>query len=171
LDRRIAEGNVNRIAVAWLYRKAISHFLNQGSDDQFVLCHADYSNCNILYDDDYNITGVIDWTWAQVVPWELFAIFPHELSTRFPPEWSLDGDCRALFLAILEEEESKLDTTTPLAKFMGSTASLIVELAQEYMHGSWLPMDSVHELIGLMFGKALGWEDVKSMAESDLGSI
>jgi aminoglycoside phosphotransferase (APT) family kinase protein len=172
LDRRLAEGNVDKITIAWLYRKAIKHFLNQETNDQFFLCHADFSNCNILYDDNYNITGVIDWTWAQAVPWELFAILPHEFSTRFPPEWSMDGDSRALFLTILKEEESKLDGTTPLAKFIGSTASMLVELTQNYMHmehGSWVPMDSVRELIELMYGKDLGWEDVKRMAKTDLG--
>jgi hypothetical protein len=174
LDRKLAEGNVDKIAIAWLYREAIPQFLQQGTDDQFLLCHPDFSNCNILYDDDYNITGVIDWTWTQTCPWQLFATFPHEFARRFPPEMSLSGHSRALFLAILGEEESKLGDPTPLTRFMGSKEAQILELTQDYQHiqdGSWLPMDGIHELIELMYGKALNWEDVKTRAKADLGVI
>jgi hypothetical protein len=87
---------------------------------------------------------------------------------------SLSGHSRALFLAILGEEESKLGDPTPLTRFMGSKEAQILELTQDYQHiqdGSWLPMDGIHELIELMYGKALNWEDVKTRAKADLGVI
>jgi len=84
LERKREEGNPDKIAIAWLYRKAIPHFLSPElfSCAEFPLCHADFSNCNLLFDDDYNIAGVIDWTWAQSAPWGLLACFPHELSVN-----------------------------------------------------------------------------------------
>jgi len=171
LDRKIAEGNIDKIAIAWLYREATPYFLQPEMDGQFPLCHADFSNCNILYGDDYNVTGVIDWTWAQSGPWEQFALFPHEFSRRVSAENNVCGEARALFLAILENEERKMDGRTSLANFMKSNAARILELTQEYQHindGSYLPMDDVHELIQLMYGDTVSWEDVKRMAKADL---
>ncbi len=42
----------------------------------FPLCHIDLHYGNILVDDDYNITGIIDWSDAQTVPLERFMINP-----------------------------------------------------------------------------------------------
>ncbi|KAF7630233.1 hypothetical protein AFLA_010860 [Aspergillus flavus NRRL3357] len=37
-------------------------------DGQFYLRHADDKGDHILIDDDYNITGIIDWEWAYAAP-------------------------------------------------------------------------------------------------------
>jgi hypothetical protein len=42
----------------------------------FPLYHMDLHYDNILIDDDYNITGIIDWSDAQTVPLERFIITP-----------------------------------------------------------------------------------------------
>lgn len=42
----------------------------------FPLCHIDFHYKNILVDQDYNITGLLDWSHAQTVPIERFAIIP-----------------------------------------------------------------------------------------------
>jgi len=60
-----------------------------------------------IIDDDYNITGVIDWTWAQSGPGELVACFPHELLVQQWPMMSLYKESRSLFLKKLEEEGEK----------------------------------------------------------------
>ncbi|KAK3898915.1 kinase-like domain-containing protein [Staphylotrichum tortipilum] len=41
----------------------------------FPLWHRDFHFKNILVDDEYNITGVLDWTGARVAPWEDFAVY------------------------------------------------------------------------------------------------
>lgn len=171
LDQKLAESHDDKITVAWLYREAIPQFLQDGFHHQFPLCHADFGNCNILYDDDHNITGVIDWTWAQSGPWEHFACFPHEFSRRFGPAMSLCEKSRALFLKIFEEEESQWDPKIPLTQYMRSKAGRIAELTQDYQHindGTWLPMDNIRELIKLMYGDDVDWEDIKRMAKADL---
>jgi hypothetical protein len=38
---------------------------------QFYLKHADDKGDHILVDEDYNITGIIDWEWAHTAPFEL----------------------------------------------------------------------------------------------------
>jgi isoamyl acetate esterase len=40
----------------------------------FPLKHPDFHYNNILLDDDFNITGILDWTGAQTVPCESFAV-------------------------------------------------------------------------------------------------
>jgi len=173
LEFTLAKGNSDKNAVAWLYREAIPYFASETFNDHtFPLCHADFSNCNILFDDDYKITGVIDWTWAQSGPWELFACFPHEFSRIFYPEKSLDKQSRRLFLEILEEEERKLDPNVPLTRYMGSKAGRILEITQDYQFmtdGDWLPMENIHELIALLYGDNLTWEDIKKLAWGQLG--
>ena len=41
----------------------------------FPLWHRDFHFKNILVDDDYNITGVLDWTDARTAPWETFVLY------------------------------------------------------------------------------------------------
>jgi hypothetical protein len=38
----------------------------------FLIKHSDFYFNNILFDDDYNITGILDWTRAQTVPCKSF---------------------------------------------------------------------------------------------------
>ena len=177
LDRKIAEWDPEPITLAWLYREAISYFVTPENGfselSGFPLWHPDFSNCNFLFDDEHNITGVIDWSETQSVPWELFACFPHELGRRVTPSGDVDADSRALFLSIFEEEERQVDSRTPMTKFMGSTAGRIAELVEGYQHmqplaGNNMPWHDVHELISLMYGEGVKWEDVKSKARAAL---
>ena len=57
----------------------------------YPLKHMDLQFNNILFDDDFNITGILDWTAAQTVPCESFAVYvefivspnaPKEVSVR-----------------------------------------------------------------------------------------
>jgi aminoglycoside phosphotransferase len=43
---------------------------------RFPLAHIDFHYGNVLLDDDYNVTGIIDWTNAHTVPVEVFAAWP-----------------------------------------------------------------------------------------------
>ena len=174
LQRKREEGDPDKIAVAWLYRKAIPRFLSPElfGCAEFPLCHADFSNCNLLFDDDYNLTGVIDWTWAQSRPWELLACFPHELSIKQWPMMSLYDESRSLFLEKLEEEEKQKDPDIPLTRYMGSVAGRIMELVQDYQaitDGDWIPVENIRELVGLLYHDTVSWEDIKRMAWVDLG--
>lgn len=51
----------------------------------FPLCHGDFGHNNMVFDDEYELLGVIDWESAYVGPWELFGEFPLSLST-IPPD-------------------------------------------------------------------------------------
>ncbi|KAL9054548.1 MAG: hypothetical protein Q9162_004104 [Coniocarpon cinnabarinum] len=46
------------------------------SNGPFPLCHADFHYNNVLVDEDYNITAVLDWSDLCTAPWEYFAANP-----------------------------------------------------------------------------------------------
>ncbi|KAL2151731.1 hypothetical protein VTH82DRAFT_6829 [Thermothelomyces myriococcoides] len=65
------------LAACWVLKKAISHIIIESRlHGPFPLCHLDLHHGNILFDDDYNLTGVIDWSQAQTVPLERLAVSP-----------------------------------------------------------------------------------------------
>lgn len=163
LERKKKEGNDDWVALAWLYREAIPHFIQPEYEaGPFPLRHPDFSNPNILYDESYNVTGIIDWTATQASPWEQFAQLPHEFNRRGPPNGEISLRERELFIRLLEEEERKIDVNVPMTKFISSKAGRIAELVDQYDSYSYaLPMEDINELIALIYGEHVTWEDIK----------
>lgn len=53
----------------------------------FPLCHMDLHHGNLLFDEDYNRTGVLDWAYAQTVPLGRLAVSPEFVSgPAYPAE-------------------------------------------------------------------------------------
>jgi hypothetical protein len=70
----------------------------------FILMHGDLNQQNILVDNDYNITGIIDWEWSTTVPFQLFAMPPtaiHPYKTPTPAE--LVGEEKEMFMNHVNE--------------------------------------------------------------------
>ena len=62
---------------SWILEQALSStIIEDYIHGFFPLCHMDFHYKNILVDDDFNITGIIDWSDAQTVPVERFTISP-----------------------------------------------------------------------------------------------
>lgn len=62
--------------------------------EQFFLKHIDDNGQHILVDDDYNITGIIDWEYARTVPrHEAFgaSTVTAEMDALYNREWTLPG--------------------------------------------------------------------------------
>jgi hypothetical protein len=172
LDLMVSSQDLDKIALAWLYHQAVPYFVGtENFPSGFPLCHADFSNCNFLFDAAYNLTGVIDWSGAQSTPWELFCVFPHEFSSRYAPDGNVDVESRNLFISILEQEERKVNLSIPLSNFMRSKAGRIAELVEYYQYlnaASAMPWRDIRELMGLMYGDGVEWEDVKTKAKAAL---
>jgi len=62
---------------------------------------------NILLDEEYNITGVLDWSGAESVPIEMFC--------RLTPDCSYPALPKEL-VTVLFEAEAKFDEATPISK-------------------------------------------------------
>jgi hypothetical protein len=69
--------NADWLTACWVLKSAIAHIV---IDDRirgpFPLCHLDLHYGNLLFDDEYNLTGVIDWSNAQVAPLEQLSVCP-----------------------------------------------------------------------------------------------
>jgi len=77
---------------------------------------------------------------------------------------SLHKESRSLFLEKLEEEEKQIDPDIPLTRYMGSVAGRIMELVQDHQaitDSDWIPMENIHELVGLLYHNTVSWEDIK----------
>lgn len=61
----------------WAMKNALTHIV---VDDRvrgpFPLCHMDLHHGNLLFDEDFNLTGVLDWSQAQTVPLERLSVSP-----------------------------------------------------------------------------------------------
>lgn len=78
------------------FKTLISDFaksLSVRNNGPFPLCHGDFGHNNIIFDDNYQLLGVIDWEAAFAGPWEMSGEFPLTLST-VPPAmdvpWNYD---------------------------------------------------------------------------------
>ncbi|TWU71423.1 hypothetical protein ED733_001730 [Metarhizium rileyi] len=71
---------------------------NQGP---FVLMHGDmvFTMCNLLFDDEINLVGVIDWEWSFTVPAQM--LVPPVWLSGGSPEWMLIG--KTLFYMEVED--------------------------------------------------------------------
>lgn len=71
----------------WVLKDAISRFIvDDRVQGPFPLCHVDFHHGNLLFDDEYNLTGVIDWRHAQTVPLERLALSPEFIPSPVMPE-------------------------------------------------------------------------------------
>lgn len=70
-------GDKEWMTSAWILEQALpSMIIEDFIHGPFPLCHVDLHYENILIDDDFNITGIIDWSHSQTVPLERFLISP-----------------------------------------------------------------------------------------------
>ena len=94
----------------------------------FRLSHPDFTVNNFLFDDDYNITALLDWSRCQTVPLESFAKIPEnivpeadqfldgfELPDELRSKWKLR---RNMFLDILRDCELQRFGTQEIADMM-----------------------------------------------------
>ena len=66
----------------------LAESLSVRNNGPFPLCHGDFGHNNIIFDDNYQLLGVIDWEFAFAAPWEISCAFPLTLST-VPPAMSV----------------------------------------------------------------------------------
>lgn len=145
--------DINWKTLAWLYVQAIPSICIPDLDNgPFPLRHPDLNNLNLLFDDEYNVVGLIDWSLTQAVPWQSFVVPPNQFDSLSYPE------NRNLYLEIFEEVERARDKEIRLTKMMRNCE--IAELLESY-HGwaSFVEWRAVG-LARLVFGKTVTWGDV-----------
>lgn len=166
---------------SYLYKLALP-FLMDGfrSEGPFPLAHNDLGVHNMLFDEEWKLLAVIDWTGACVVPWESFAQCPggvamgphlrHEFSEHIYKSKSLN---QRVFLECLREHEENLqqqngDNGVSLYRMFGTP---IVEVAEcvELYDLAHLRKKYRRKLCRLLFGPDVDGEVLKaSIFKSEL---
>ena len=108
-----------------------SSILREKTTGPFPLQHVDFQFNNILLDDDFNVTGITDWTGAQTVPCESFAIC-RELIV--PPNASEEVSARTFAFRTMvkkawqerELDRENLESVWPMSDLVGSTRSNLI---------------------------------------------
>lgn len=116
-------GDEQWATAAWILEQALpSMVVEDHVYGPFPLCHVDLHHDNILFDEDFNITGIIDWSGAQTVPLERFLASP-EFAT-FP---GLSAEENAPIIAFRDKFAAALRgrelTTSRLVRSGGSDGS------------------------------------------------
>jgi hypothetical protein len=156
--RKQVPSDNDRVAFAWLCLQSVPHFLiPELNSGPFPLHHPDLNNGNILYDDNHNIVGVLDWTAAGTFPWEIVMTPPEALDAVY------FGDRRKLYIDIFEAKEIASTGNNKFASFMRSPASEIINLVNDnYISwGKRFPHLRAMRLAKLVYSNGTSWEDVK----------
>jgi hypothetical protein len=111
---------------------------------------------NILLDEEYNITGVLDWSGAEAVPIEMFC--------RLTPDWSYPALPKEL-VTVLFEAEAKFDEATPISKYMTSDLVQLGGVANwpRMPLEKWRRVNYAEDMIKYLYGETADREDVKKM--------
>lgn len=71
----------------WVLKDALSQIIIEDRvHGPFPLCHMDFHHGNLLFDEQYNLTGVLDWSQAQTVPLERLAVSPELVAGLAMPD-------------------------------------------------------------------------------------
>jgi isoamyl acetate esterase len=101
----------------------------------FRLAHPDFQISNFLFDDEFNITGLVDWSGCQTVPFESFARYPDKIipnQDKFLDAWGLPEQLRLawakrreLYLDIIRdcEQQAGKSMGSPITDMMMSPRS------------------------------------------------
>ena len=128
-------------AAAWLLRQSVPTMtIEENIHGPFPLCHLEFHYNNVLVDQDYNITGLLDWSNAQTVPIERFAIVPELVIPPAAPEESKQAirRFRDIFVEALKkvqvDKEGPLpaDGTTLPRLFASPRSDLVVQCTYSY---------------------------------------
>ncbi|KAJ5652601.1 hypothetical protein N7507_010027 [Penicillium longicatenatum] len=136
----------------------------QNINGPFPLCHVDFHYNNVLVDDEYNITGLIDWSNAQTVPLERFAIIPEFVAPPAAPIETKQAIAsfrqtfvRALAKVQVECEGLQSPEQATLSHLFASPRSeLVVRCTYNY---PWRAIFDAQLILPLLYGQGARWVD------------
>jgi len=152
-------------AAAWLLEQSVTMMTTEENiHGPFPLCHIDFHYNNILVDQDYNITGLLDWSNAQTVPIERFAIIPEFIAPPAAPMESKQAitKFREMFIEALQsihidkDGSSPVNSTTLSRLFASPRSDLLVRCT--YSH-PWRAIFDAQLALPLMYGENARWVD------------
>lgn len=150
-------------AACWLLERSLTSVVTEEHVyGPFPLCHMDFHSQNLLVDEDYNITGILDWSRAQSVPIDRFAVIPEFMYPSVAPaeiKQAIAG-LRGMFLDALEKverERGRMLSGIPLHQIFASPRSEVV--CRCMCSYPWRAMIDAQLILPLLYDKNPRWED------------
>ncbi len=168
------------LTACWVLKMALSYIIIEDRvRGPFPLCHLDLHYGNMLFDDEYNLTGVIDWGSAQAAPLEQlsvcpeFVTFPGLLDEKNRPIIELKN----LVVESIRETERHQEkrppldnpevdialrqNLTPLSTYMASRSAEVTY--RQYMASPKGSLWAGKMVAKVIYGKNVTWEQLKEV--------
>ncbi|WEW56778.1 hypothetical protein PRK78_002231 [Emydomyces testavorans] len=164
----------------WVLKTALAQIIIEDRvRGPFPLCHLDLHFGNLLFDNEYNLTGVIDWSDAQAAPIEQLSVCPEIVIF---PGLSEDEnrpivEFKKLVIQFIKEMEEDKEKTppldhqqvnikqsldlTPLSTYMASKGAEITH--RQYMASPQGSLWAGKLVAKLIYGKNITWEQLKEV--------
>ncbi|USP80489.1 hypothetical protein yc1106_07763 [Curvularia clavata] len=178
--------DADQLTACWVLKSALTRTIVEDRvRGPFPLCHLDFHHRNLLFDDEYNLTGVIDWSRAQAAPLEQLSFCPNlvNISGRSDERSRQIVEFKKLVINFIrEKEKEKEEEKEHLETQSGGQKQEIVEQTlgftslSAYM-ASESPEIMFHQSIAspkgslwaakrvskLMYGEYITWEQLKKV--------
>lgn len=170
----------DRLTACWVLKTALAHIIIEDRvRGPFPLCHLDLYFGNMLFDNEYNLTGIIDWSSAQAAPLEQLSVCP--VFITFPALSDEENqpivELKNLVIDSLGDRERdqekrppldnpKADTAssanlTPLSTYMASKSAEVVH--RHYMASPGRSLLAGKMIAKLVYGKSVTWEQLREV--------
>ncbi|KAJ8132736.1 hypothetical protein O1611_g889 [Lasiodiplodia mahajangana] len=168
------------LTACWVLKTALTHIIIEDRvRGPFPLCHLDLHYGNMLFDSDYNLTGIIDWSSAQAAPLEQLSVCPELVI--FPGLSDEENqpivELKKLVIESLKELERNQKTQpplddpgmgmaldmnlTPLSTYMASGSAEIVH--RQYMASPRGSLWAGKRVAKLIYGTSVTWEQLREV--------
>jgi hypothetical protein len=152
----------------WVLKTTISHIIIEDRlHGPFPLCHFDLHHGNLLFDDQYNLTGVIDWSRAGTAPLERLAVSPEFITFPALPdeENQIITNFREATRDYLQELENKAKQSSPTVDQKTTLAVILGSKQAEITHRCTYsrPYRAVYDgrlVSALIYGDNVSWQQL-----------
>ncbi|KAH7408755.1 hypothetical protein DE146DRAFT_733834 [Phaeosphaeria sp. MPI-PUGE-AT-0046c] len=182
--------NADWLTACWVLKTALAHtVIEDRVRGSFPLCHLDFHFGNLLFDDDYNLTGVIDWSNAQAAPIEQLSVCPElvifpglseeknrpivefrKLVIHFVKEMEdadakEDGKREGKTTPLDQQQENVKQSPhlTPLSTYVASGSAELMH--RQYMASPKGSLWAAKRVAKLMYEEHITWEQLKKDCE------
>jgi hypothetical protein len=177
--------NADWLTACWVLKTALAHtVIEDRVRGPFPLCHLDLHFGNLLFDDEYNLTGVVDWSNAQAAPIEQLSVCPElvifpglseeknrpivefkNLVIQFVKEMenekAKDEEKREGKTRSLDQQQGNMKQSqhlTPLSTYMASGSAELMH--RQYMASPKGSLWAAKRVAKLIYGEHITWEQL-----------
>jgi hypothetical protein len=168
------------LTACWVLKMALTHMtIEDRVRGPFPLCHLDLHFGNMLFDNEYNLTGIIDWSSAQAAPLEQLSVCPEFIT--FPGLSDEENqpivELKNLVVESIREMERDQEkrppldnpevdialhpNLTPLSTYMASKSAEITY--RQYMASPRGSLWAGKMVAKLIYGKSVTWEQLREV--------